>query len=75
MQKFKVRMEWGGKDNTKWMMNHLRLNQKRQRIFLMDFPNCRNVNRYFEGLDPSKSNKYRITLDPIGKEPLDESVS
>jgi len=56
-------MEWGGIKNTQWMMNMLSL-----RYFLMNFPDCKNVNKYFEGLDQTKSNKFEIIIRPIGKE-------
>lgn len=70
MRTFKVRMEWGGKDNQQWMMNFLR-----SRFFLMNFPDCKNVNKYFEGMDKTKSNKFEITIRPLGKEPLKENGS
>lgn len=66
MRKIKVQMEWGGKDNRQWMMNHMGSG-----FFLMNFPDCRNVNKYFEGMDKAKSNKFGITVRPLGKEPLE----
>ena len=65
MKKLFVRMEWGGSTNTQWMMNHMRTG-----FFLMNFPNCKNVNKFFEGLDTSKPNLYKITITPMGKAPL-----
>ncbi len=65
MKKLWIRMEWGGGNNKQWMMNMLR-----SRYFFMNFPNCKNVNRYFEGMDPRMSNKFEIIIRPIGKEPL-----
>ncbi len=56
-------MEWGGIKNTQWMMNMLTL-----RYFLMNFPDCKNVKKYFDGLDKTKSNKFEIIIRPIGKE-------
>jgi len=58
-------MEWGGKDNAQWMMNLLR-----SRFFLMDFPNCKNVNKFFEAMDPKISNLFEITIRPLRKESL-----
>jgi len=63
IKKLRVRMEWGGIKNTQWMMNMLTL-----RYFLMNFPDCKNVNKYFEGLDKTKSNKFEIIIRSIGKE-------
>ncbi len=65
MKKIFIKMVWGGSSNTQWMMNHMRSG-----FFLMNFPNCKNVNKYFEDLDPSMSNLYEITVTPRGKEPL-----
>jgi len=67
MKKLIAKLNWGGSNNTQWMMNHLRSG-----FFLMNFPNCKNVNRYFEGLDQSESNLYEITITPLGKEPLSQ---
>lgn len=66
MKRLLVRMEWGGKANTQWMMNLLR-----SRFFLMNFPDCKNVNKYFERMDKTKSNKFEILIRLIGEEPLD----
>jgi len=60
MHKINVRMVWGGNQNKQWMMNILSSG-----FFLMNFPNCKNVNRYFEGLDPDKTNDFEITIRPI----------
>ncbi len=65
MKKLQVRMEWGGKDNAQWMMNLLR-----SRFFLMDFPNCKNVNKFFEEMDLKMSNLFEITIRPLRKESL-----
>ncbi len=65
MRKLKVRMEWGGKDNTQWMMNLLG-----SRHFLMNFPDCKNVNKFFEEMDSKMSNRFEITFRSLGKEPL-----
>jgi len=65
VKKIFIKMVWGGSSNTQWMMNHFRSG-----FFLMNFPNCKNVNKCFEGLDTSKSNLYEITVTPRGKEPL-----
>ncbi len=66
MGKIKVRMDWGGKNNRQWMMNLLR-----SRYFLMNFPDCKNVNRHFREMDKSMSNKFEIIIRPLGKEPFD----
>jgi len=66
MKKLRIRMEWGGKDNRQWMMNLLG-----SRFFLMNFPDCKNVNRHFENMDKSSSNKFEIIIRPLGKEPVD----
>jgi|GEM_PF-3394933 len=63
MKKLRVRMEWGGNKNTQWMMNMLKSG-----FFLMNFPDCRNVNKYFEEMDKTKSNKFEIIIRPLGKE-------
>jgi len=60
MKKLQVSMEWGGEKNTQWMMNHFRSG-----FFLMNFPNCKNVNKFFEGLDQTKPNKFEITIKPL----------
>ena len=65
MRRLLVRMEWGGRDNQQWMMNLLR-----SRFFLMNFPNCKNVNKNFEGLNSTKSNTFEILIRPLGQEPL-----
>ncbi len=67
MKRLLIRMEWGGKHNQQWMMNFLR-----SRFFLMNFPNCKNVNKSFEGMDPKKSNMFEILIKPLGQEPLSE---
>ncbi len=56
-------MEWGGSKNTQWMMNMFK-----SRFFLMNFPDCRNVNKYFEEMDKTTSNKFEIIIHPLGKE-------
>jgi len=68
VRKLRVRMEWGGKNNAQWMMNLLR-----SRFFLMNFPNCKNVSKFFEGMDKDLSNKFEILIRPLGGEPLDEN--
>jgi len=70
MGKLRIRMEWGGSQNRQWMMNLLR-----SKFFLMNFPDCKNVNRYFDGMDKSMSNKFEIIIRPIGKETLDGDAS
>lgn len=67
MKRLRVRMDWGGGRNRQWMMNHLRSG-----FFLMNFPNCKNVNKYFEEMDPGKSNLFEITIRPLAKELLQE---
>lgn len=62
MKKLQVSMEWGGEKNTQWMMNHLRTG-----FFLMNFPNCKNVNKFFEGLDQTKPNTFEITIKPLSE--------
>jgi len=64
----RIRMEWGGEKNRQWMMNLMR-----SRFFLMNFPDCKNVNKFFEGMDKQVSNKFEIVIRPLGKEPLDEN--
>ena len=61
-------MEWGGSKNRQWMMNMLG-----SRFFLMNFPDCRNVNKYFEDMDKAKSNKFEISIRPLNKEELNAS--
>jgi hypothetical protein len=60
VKKLQVSMEWGGQDNRQWMMNHLRSG-----YFLMNFPDCKNVNRYFEAMDKMATNKYEILIRPL----------
>ena len=67
MKKLWVRMEWGGKANRQWMMNLMR-----SHFFLMNFPDCKNVNKYFKGMNRLKSNKFEIIIRPLGQEPLSE---
>ena len=64
-RQLQVRMEWGGKNNKQWMMNFLS-----SRFFFMNFPDCKNINKYFEALDKTKSNKFEITIRPLGKDKL-----
>ena len=65
MKILKVNMKWGGKENRQWMMDHLGSGH-----FLMNFPDCKNVNKYFQGMDKQKSNKFLITIRPLGKDDL-----
>lgn len=68
-QKLRIAMVWGGKDNAQWMMNHLRSG-----YFIMNFPDCKNVNKIFEALDRNQSNQYEIAVRSLGKEPLKTNV-
>jgi len=49
------------------------MNLLRSRFFLMNFPNCKNVSKFFEGMDKDLSNKFEILIRPLGGEPLDEN--
>ncbi len=64
MRKFKVNMVWGGDSNKQWMMNLLHSG-----FFLMNFPNCRNVNKFFERLNQNTDNPFEIIIKPIRKSP------
>ena len=62
MRKFKVNMVWGGDSNKQWMMNLLDSG-----FFLMNFTNCKNVNKFFERLNQNTGNPFEIIIKPIRK--------
>jgi|GEM_PF-5020758 len=62
MRKLKVNMVWGGNRNKQWMMNLLHSG-----FFLMNFPNCKNVNKLFEDLNQKTGNPFEVTIRPIRK--------
>lgn len=59
MQRLTVKMVWNQFQHLWFMMNN---DNDR---FLMHFPDCENIRKYFEGLDETKPKKYIITIDRI----------